>query len=246
MSDFKIEVIETDKNAIPQRGCVKSGVLPKFPSSVLFCGRSGSGKTNLLLNILTRKKLLGNYYHTIIVFSPTAGKYDDTYKALNIPEENFIEDFNAESFENLIKVRKDLIEEKGIEWTAKNSRVLIVLDDVIANRNFLESQTALKLFALLRHYLCSIFILIQSYTKVPRALRLNCNATYIFPASQSEVEILKDEVTPSGLTKKQFEKVIEYATSEPYNFLSINNHAKPKERFRRNLDEIIDLEKYKN
>jgi hypothetical protein len=246
MSDFKIEVIETEKNAIPQRGCVKSGVLPKFPSSVLFCGRSGSGKTNLLLNILTRKELLGNYYHTIIVFSPTAGKYDDTYKALNIPEENFVEDFSPQSFENLIQVRKDLISEKGIEWVAKNSRVLIVLDDVIANRDFLQSQTALKLFALLRHYLCSIFILIQSYTKVPRALRLNCNATYIFPASQSEVEILKDEVCPAGLTKKQFEKVIEYATSEPYSFLSINNHTKPKERFRRNLDEIIDLEKYKN
>jgi coproporphyrinogen III oxidase-like Fe-S oxidoreductase len=77
-------------------------------------------------------------------------------------------------------------------------------------------------------------------------LRLNCNATYIFPSSQSEVEILKDEVCPAGLTKKQFEKVIEYATSEPYSFLSINNHTKPKERFRRNLDEIIDLEKYKN
>ena len=204
MGDFKIEVIETEKNAIPQRGCVKSGVLPKFPSSVLFCGRSGSGKTNLLLNILTRKELLGNYYHTIVVFSPTAGKYDDTYKALNIPIENFVENFTAESFENLIQVRKDLIEEKGIEWVAKNSRVLIVLDDVIANRDFLQSQTALKLFALLRHYLCSIFILIQSYTKVPRALRLNCNATYIFPASQSDVEILKDEVTPAGLTKKQF------------------------------------------
>jgi hypothetical protein len=142
MSDFKIEVIETEKNAIPQRGCVKSGVLPKFPSSVLFCGRSGSGKTNLLLNILTRKKLLGNYYHTIIVFSPTAGKYDDTYKALNIPEENFVEDFSPQSFENLIQVRKDLIEEKGIEWVAKNSRVLIVLDDVIANRDFLQSANS--------------------------------------------------------------------------------------------------------
>lgn len=87
--------------------------------------------------------------------------------------------------------------------------------------------------------------MIQSYTKLPRALRLNCNATYIFPASQSEIEVLKDEVTPAGLTKKQFEKVIEYATREPYNFLSINNHAKQGERIRKNLNEIIDLEKFK-
>ena len=88
--------------------------------------------------------------------------------------------------------------------------------------------------------------MIQSYTKLPRALRLNCNSTYIFPASQSEIEILKDEVCPAGLTKRQFEKVIDYATSDPYNFLSINNHAKPSERFRRNLEEVIDLDKYKS
>lgn len=242
---FDIKVIETEKSAVPLRGCMKSGILPKFPSSVCLSGRSGSGKTNLLLNMLTRQDMLKDYYHYILVFSPTAGKYDDTYRALKIPEENFIEEFDSEVFERLIDSRKQLIEEKGIKWVAKNSRVCIILDDVIANRDFLQSSTALKLFSLLRHYLCSIYIMIQSYTKLPRALRLNCNATYIFPASQSEIEVLKDEVTPAGLTKKQFEKVIEYATREPYNFLSINNHAKQGERIRKNLNEIIDLEKFK-
>ena len=245
MSDFKIQVIETEKSNIPLRACMKTGILPKFPSSVCLSGRSGSGKTNLLLNMLTRQDMLKDYYHYILVFSPTAGKYDDTYRALKIPEENFIEEFDSEVFERLIDSRKKLIEEKGIKWVAKNSRVCIILDDVIANRDFLQSSTALKLFSLLRHYLCSIYIMIQSYTKLPRALRLNCNATYIFPASQSEIEVLKDEVTPAGLTKKQFEKVIEHATKEPYNFLSINNHAKQGQRIRKNLNEIIDLEKFK-
>ena len=224
---------------------MKSGVLPKFPSSVCLSGRSGSGKTNLLLNMLTRKDMLKDYYHYILVFSPTAGKYDDTYKALNIPEENFIEDFDSKTLEKLIESRKKLIEEKGIKWVSKNSRVCLIFDDVIANRDFLQGAIALKLFSLLRHYLCSIYIMIQSYTKLPRALRLNCNATYIFPASQSEVEVLKDELCPAGLNKKEFEKVIEYATKDPYNFLAINNHAKQGERIRKNLDEIINLDEYK-
>ena len=224
---------------------MKSGVLPKFPSSVCLSGRSGSGKTNLLLNMLTRKDMLKDYYHYILVFSPTAGKYDDTYKALNIPEENFIEDFDSKTLERLIESRKKLIEEKGIKWVSKNSRVCLIFDDVIANRDFLQGAIALKLFSLLRHYLCSIYIMIQSYTKLPRALRLNCNATYIFPASQSEVEVLKDELCPAGLNKKEFEKVIEYATKDPYNFLAINNHAKQGERIRKNLDEIINLDEYK-
>jgi len=245
-TSYKIDVIDTEKSKIPLRSCMKSGVLARFPSSTVFSGRSGSGKTNLLLNLLTKKQFLKDYFHYIFVFSPTAGVYDDTYKVLDLPDENFIEDFDSETFEKIIEKRKELIEQKGIKWVANNSRVCIILDDVIANRDFLQSQTALRLFALLRHYLCSIFIMIQSYTKLPRALRLNCNSTYIFPSSQSEVEVLKDEVCPAGLTKRQFEQVIDYATSDPYNFLSINNHAPVKERFRRNLDEVIDLEKYKS
>ena len=243
--DLEIKVMETDKSKIPLRKAMKDGVIPKFPFSLMISGRSGSGKTNVLMNLMTNKKLYGGYFHTTIVYSPTAGKYDDTYKVLNLPKENFVEDFGKEQLEELIESRKALIDKKGIEWVSKNSRVLIILDDIIANRAFLESQTALKLFALLRHYLCSICILVQSYTKLPRALRLNCNGVIVFPCLQSEVDIIKDEATPQGITKKDFEKVICHCCSGQYDFLYINNHAKPDERVRKNLTEIINLDQFK-
>ena len=233
--------MDTEKSKIPLRKSMKEGVIAKFPSSVMVSGRSGSGKTNLLMNLLTDNGLYGNFFHCIIVYSPTAGQFDDTYKILGIPKENFIEEFDQESLETLIESRKELIKKKGIEWVSKNCRVAIILDDIIANRKFLESQVALKLFCLLRHYLCSIFVLVQSYTKLPRALRLNCNSVYVFPCSQSEVERLIDEVTPAGMKKRSFEKVIDYCTNDQYSFLSINNHAKKGERIRKNLDEIIKL-----
>jgi hypothetical protein len=239
--NLSIEAIDTAKSKIPQRGIAKSGVLPKFPFSLMLSGSSGSGKTNTLLNILTKKNLYGGYFHFILVYSPTAGKYDDSYKILNLPDENFIEDFGPESLEHLIESRKKLIDEKGIEWVGKNSRVLIILDDVIANRAFLESQTALTLFALLRHYLCAIVVMTQSYTKLPRALRLNCNACAIFPTTQSEIEILLNEITPAGIKKRDFEKVIDFATQDKYSFLWINRHADRDKQVRKNLDQIIDL-----
>lgn len=242
---YEIKVYDTDKSSIPLRKSMKEGVIARFPSSTMISGRSGSGKTMLLMNLLLNEQLYGKYFHYTIVFSPTAGSYDDTYKALKIPPENFLKDFTQDELEKLIQVRKDLIDKKGIEWVGKNSRVCIILDDIIANRSFLESPVALKLFALLRHYLCSIFVLVQSYTKLPRALRLNCNSVYVFPCSQSEVERLIDEVTPSGIKKRDFEKVIDYCTDDQYSFLSINNHAKKGNRIRKNLDEVIDLEKFK-
>ena len=242
---FKIEPIETAKSKIPLKACMKSGVLPKFPFSMMISGRSGSGKTNLLVNLLTRKEFLKHYFQYVLIYSPTAGEYDDSYKSLNLPPENFKNDFSEQDLEDLIEARKKLIKQKGIEYVAKNCRVLIILDDVIANRDFLNSPQALKMFALLRHYLVSVIVLMQTYNKLPKALRNNANAIMIFPSNRSEVEVLIDELTPPNLTKKQFQKVIEYCTSERYNFLYINNHAEPGKRLRKNLDEVINLDDYK-
>ena len=245
MSKFKIEPIETAKSKIPLKACMKQGVLPKFPFSMMISGRSGSGKTNLLVNLLTRKEFLKHYFQYVLIYSPTAGEYDDSYKSLNLPPENFKNDFSEQDLEDLIEARKKLIKQKGIEYVAKNCRVLIILDDVIANRDFLNSPQALKMFALLRHYLVSVIVLMQTYNKLPKALRNNANAIMIFPSNRSEVEVLIDELTPPNLTKKQFQKVIEYCTSERYNFLYINNHAEPGKRLRKNLDEVINLDEYK-
>ena len=88
--------------------------------------------------------------------------------------------------------------------------------------------------------------MVQSYNKLPRSLRLNANAIMVFPSLESEITVLKDEITPPGISKKDFGKVIAYATEGRYDFLYINRHADPGKRIRKNLDEIIDLEKFKD
>jgi hypothetical protein len=239
MPNYKIEAIDTEKSKIPQRKCAKDGVMPKFPFSMLLSGSSGSGKTCLMANILTNKDLYGKFFHCILVFSPTANLTDDTYKCLKLPKENFIEDMKPGMLDKIIQARKERIEEKGIEWVAKNERMLIIMDDIIANRDFLEGPDALKMFSLLRHYLCSVIVMIQSYTKLPRSLRLNCNAVMVFPALRSEIEKIKDEITPAEYTKKEFEEVLKYCMDDQHSFFYINRHAKPGERIRKNLDEVI-------
>lgn len=243
---YDIKAIETAKSGLPQRQAAKDQIMPKFPFSMMITGRSGSGKTNLMINIMTRPEMYGKFFHMIVVFSPTAGISDDLYSQLKLPAENYVPDLKPEYLENIIKARKTLIEEKGIDWVGKNMRMLIIMDDVIANRDFLESPGALKMFALLRHFLCSIIVMVQSYNKLPRSLRINANAVMVFPALQSEIDVLKDEITPAGISKKDFGKVIAYATEGRYDFLYLNNHADPGKRVRKNLDEIIDLDKFKS
>ena len=88
--DYSIDVIETLKSKIPQRRAAKDQIMPRYPFSMMITGSSGSGKTNLMINILTKMNLYGKYFHKIIVFSPTAGSTDDMYKQLKLPKENFV------------------------------------------------------------------------------------------------------------------------------------------------------------
>lgn len=241
MNKYDIKPLETDKTKIPQKTASKTQIMPRYPFSMVISGRSGSGKTQLLLNILTRNELFGSYFHKILVFSPTANDLDDTYKSLNLPKENFIKTFDTNLLETILKNRKHQIDQKGIEYVSKYNRVLLLFDDMIAEKDFLNSKETLMMFTLLRHYLISICILSQSFMRIPRSIRLNANYIVIFPSLESEIQTMLDEITPSGINKKDFRFIIDYCTKGKYDFMAINNHADPNKRIRHNLAEIIDL-----
>jgi len=243
--DYSIEPLDTDKKDIPQRSIQKKGILSKYPFSWVISGKSGSGKTQLLLNALSRENMLKNYFHVIIIFSPTANDLDDTYDSLGkIPKENFVKTFDKSTLDNILANRKKVIKEKGIKWVAKNDRVCLLFDDCISEKSFLNSPECLKMFTLLRHYLCSCIILSQSFTGIPKKIRNNANMLSIFPSLSSEVEIIQEEIRPSGILKKNFREIINYCTEGRYDFMHINNGADPGKRIRKNLTEIIDLSEY--
>jgi len=242
---YEIVPIKSDKQNIPQKIASKNKILPNFPASIVISGRSGSGKTQLLLNILSRGDLWGNYYHTILIFSPTANDLDDTYKSLNLKKENFIKNFDPSILQTILNNRKEQIIKQGIETVAKTDRVILIFDDCIAEKKFLDSKENLMMFTLLRHYLCSVCILSQSLKKIPRSIRINSNFLCIFPSLESEIMIMIEELCPSNINKKQFRQIINYCTKGRYDFMTINNHAEPDKRIRHNLYEIIDIEKFK-
>jgi hypothetical protein len=238
--NWDIKVYDTAKSNLPKTEGMKKGVIPCFPSMMLLVGKSGSGKSNLLVNLCKDPALMGDYFDEIYFISPTAD-VDDLVEHLKLKPENVWSDLKKAvgDLEILLDNQAHDIERYGIADTGK---ILVVVDDAIADKHFMKSDILTKLAIHGRHNLMSSIICTQSYTKVPRAIRLQASGLALFPSAQNEVKLLIDDYCPANCTKKDFEKVVKYATDEPYQFLFIQNHCKNmRERYRKNLGLIIDL-----
>jgi hypothetical protein len=237
---WKIKVYKTAKSELPQTLGMETGVIPRFPSMMLLVGKSGSGKSNLLVNLTKDPDLMGSYFDEIYFISPTAA-VDDLVEHLDLKPENLWSDLSqaVTNLEILLDNQAHDVERYGI---AKTNKVLVLVDDAVADKHFIKSDILTKVAIHGRHNLISSIICTQSYTKVPRVIRLQASGLALFPSSQNEVKLLVEDYCPANHSKKSFEKVVKSATDEPYNFLFIQNHCrKMTDRYRKNLGFIINI-----
>lgn len=238
MDSLSVQVAKTSKKGAIQPNCCKNGILPKLHCSYLVVGRSGSGKSNVVIHMLKSKGLLGGVFHYIFYFT---GSPDDSFKEnIKIPKENIIRDFDESKINNILQKQKAIIDKKGFAQASKTNNVLLVFDDILSQPAFLKSKMLLKLVTECRHYLCSCIFNTQSYKKIPRSVRINCRGVIFFPASRGEMEVFSEEQCLPNMTKKRFMKLIDHCTSQQYQFAFINSDAPPQESLRKNFDTIIN------
>ena len=241
--DLEIRPLKTSKSKIKQRYLMEKGVIPQVNTVTMIVGKSGSGKTCLLCNLLQRPDFYGvdhtgrPYFDKTIIFTTTGGtSLDDTYSNIDyLGPTNFEHTFDPQYIENIISLQEKNIKTHGFG----KRKLLIIFDDILSQPKFIKSKEFLKCFVELRHYCCTVIVNTQSYTRIPRACRLQTTCLFFFPSSMNEVEVLAEHNTPPNMNKKRFIELIQYATNEPYNFLYINNKLPLKERFRKNLNKII-------
>jgi len=238
MGDFSLDIkpLKTAKNKIKQRPLMENDIIPRHPSSVIFNGSSGSGKSVLLLNMLTRPEFFGGYFDEIHLFSPTGGS-DDLFEVLNLPPENIHITMKAAELSDILEEQRSKIEAEGVD---KVKKMLIIFEDVQGNGRFMRSKSFLKSFIANRHYGISTWLCGQSWTRTPKACRLQANNIFYFAGSGSENELMAREYCPPGMKKRDFEEMLQQGTREKYDFVHINNRAPHKDRYRRKLDTLIN------
>lgn len=236
MGDFKISKIDVGIEEVEQAPAASMGILPTHPFRMYIVGASGSGKTNLLLNILTREEMYADYFDSILILSPTALHLDKSYQVLGLDENHFL-DCSVDSLERIRDIQSSYVEEKGIEETPKT---LVILDDIISFTKFCNSDILRQFSVMSRHWNISMVVLSQAYHRIPKTIRLQMSAVIFFKGSNKEVDVLIEDLAPAGYTKRQFKRKIHYATDQKFSFLFVDlNRSIEQGRYRKNLEEII-------
>ena len=127
-------------------------------------------------------------------------------------------------------------------------RIFLIIDDSMGT-DLMNPKSGLTNLCIKHRHIAegtgiSIAMLVQSYSAqqgIARPIRENCTFLCLFKNnSEQQIKKIYEEVGDK-LTEEQFAKMFEYATNEPYSFLSIDfAPKKPEYKFRKRFDEYLE------
>ena len=236
---LKIEKIDTSKHGVRQRQLMEAGVIPNHPGITIFSGAQGSGKSNLVANILKRECMYGKsyelmeeeieaakgkskknqpkkrgYFDAIFMF---LGSDDDMFEHLidvGLVKQNHVCHMpTPDDVQKVIDGQKDSVERSDGDMTLV-PRILCLFDDVVNDSKLMRSKPFLELFVKGRHINSSTWFLTQYLNLVPKPCRLQANWLFVFKVNRAEMQIMCEQYCPAGCTKKEFSQLVEEATQD--------------------------------
>ena len=210
-----------------------------WPFRMLVIGPSGSGKTNVWLH------LINNLHPIDKIYLYAKDLYEPKYEYLiNKREQAGIK--NLDDPHAFIEYSDDMnyvLDDINNYNKNRDKKVLIVFDDMIAdieyNKNF--KRIIKELFYRSRKINVSIVFIMQSYFTTLKDARLN-STHYILMEISNKKELKRIAEEKSGhLDYKDFLKIYNYCTREPYSFMTIDTRPTATVTFKKSFDEPIDL-----
>jgi len=236
---------------------------PLFPRSIrsLIVGKSGCGKTTLLLNFLLRPGWLD--YNNLNVFGKSL--FQPEYKILKkafevkllkqailriFDSQNEIADLNVSPLSIVEEMAKNAPDKSDIECNffenacdvsdprelSPDKKNLMVFDDLLLERQ----HTCESYYTRGRHSNVDCFYLAQNYFKLPRqTIRENANFICLFPQDLKNTNHIFNDHVSSDMTKEEFRKLCKAAWERPHGFVVIDlSSKKDGGKYRIGLDEF--------
>ena len=207
-----------------------------WPFRMLIIGPSGSGKTNTLLRLINNLHPIDKIY--LYAKDLSEPKYEFL---INKREQAGIKNLNGpHAFIEYSDDMNDVYENINNYNKNRDKKVLIVFDDMIAdieyNKNF--KRIIKELFYRARKMNISIVFITQCYFRALKDAILN-STHYILMKIGNKKELKSISGEKSGnLDNKDFLKMYNYCTSEPYSFMTIDARPNATMVFRKNFTEL--------
>lgn len=221
---------------------------PLLPKSIRGCivGKSGSGKTNLLMNLLLNEfdgiewldydhlYIYGKSLHqgeykllnTCFLSNNTKSDTLECIRKRKNPERKFTPKIKIELFEKDIEIKDP------VEFDLKHKNLIIFDDVMLENQNTIES-----FYTRGRHNNIDCFYIAQNYFKLPRqTIRENSNIFFLFQQDSISVNnFYRDHC--SEISKDDFNHLCQSAWNEKYGFITIDlTKSKYEGKYRKGLN----------
>lgn len=195
----------------------------KLPFRMCVVAPSGSGKTNFVLNLISIfSRGRGSFASVDII---TRNKDEPLYKWLVLKCDQINIKEGMESIPPLDKMDKEI-------------NHLVIFDDLVLAK---DQSRIENYYIRARKLNCSVIYLSQSYYRIPKIIRSNCNYMCILKLSGNrEVKMILSEFG-LGVSKEELLRLYTEATAEKFQPLIIDLDEEPPKRFRKGLTEIMTV-----
>ena len=220
--DIKKVEMSCDKVICDRKGVTIAEPLMNSSFFNIISGASGSGKTNLIVNLLRsnkftkdRKRKLSyrKMFNKIVFVSPSAETIKDS------PLERIADD---QKFTELNEDVFDLLDEIGEDAVDDGKHNLLILDDVSSQLRTKDNEKRLnQIIKNRRHKNLSIIVVAHRVIDLSPALRSNASLIFLYrPKSLKEVEVIQNEFMM--MPKKEANELMAAAYKGRYDFLLID------------------------
>lgn len=202
--------------------------LPSHCFSMLLSGVPGSGKTSLLVSLLTNPRAYKRKFSRIYYFSPSVSTLPD----------DFVDKLNPGRIHNSLEALPEVLKEiDSLQGTG--DKVLIIMDDLVKELQGDYRKEVLNLLNNRRHRgsgVCTA-IVTQKLRSVPLAIRSACDSVFFFSLqNKRECNDVFDDALSSLISKEEWSEVMDCCKGEKHCFIYAD--TRNGKLFRR-FDELI-------
>ena len=146
-------------------------------SAISFIGRAGSGKTSLMTGLLQTRRKFKKVFHKIYLFMPSYSRSSMSDCIFDcLPQDQIYNQLTLESLQEVY----DKIEEN----TKEKLLSLIIFDDVQDGFKGDAEKLLLRIINNRRHLRTTLFLVCQSYRKMPLDVRKALTNHFLFNLSK--------------------------------------------------------------